>query len=170
MDLNSKLQPMDAPVANRPYTPATTFENEYEVQSRRLHTTSLVAAQLVVNTGTVAIGTFGITTASYGSLTTDLTPLQVYKAQNNMGIPLTAIYEGTAAVGSMQVYPTVGAGITAGKFPIMSGFDYARWVALGTPALTPFVVTIQNTTGTTALFYAQTFWKYVQNNAGTSIA
>lgn len=165
MKLNSHLQPENAIPARQQYTPGIQFDALYEVQARRVRASQVVNNQLVQFSGG-ATGSGTIAASGTTTVTTDLSPTSIYVNQYIQGNPMVAIYEGTAAVGSMQIYPAVGAGISAGKFVCQSGYDYRRWnTTLGTAAVDTFTVTVRSTAGTTANLYVETRWRYVQNNA-----
>ncbi len=147
-------------VFNKPALSGMTFDAQNEVQKSRqrysglVGTTSISAASGNVGTGNISV------------YTTWITPK--IRANTNLAIPFVAIYEGTSAVGSMQIYPNIGAGIAAGKFQFTSGFDLLNWETNGTyPGQTNFVVQIYNVGGgTTANIYAQSQWKFTANNSG----
>lgn len=56
---------------------------------------------------------------------TTLTPNAPHANEMNFAIPYVAIYWNTAGVGSLQIFPTVGAGITSGTaFSVEAGYDW----------------------------------------------
>lgn len=167
MNLNNRLQPLDSLPAKQQFVSGVEFEAHYEVQARRVKTSTAQIDQLVLFSGT-ATGSGQIASGTHVIVTTTISPRAVFKDQNISGIPMMAIYEGTAAVGSMQLYPGIGAGIAADKFRIASGYDYSAWLANGTPATLPYAVSIYNTAGTTVDIYIISQWKYSSNNAGTA--
>lgn len=165
IQLNSKLQPLDSIPARQTYVPGVEFEQQFEPQGRYAKFTQVAQDQLVLFSGT-ATGSGQIGAGTHVIVTTTISPNQVYKEQNIGGDPMLAIYEGTAAVGSMLMYPGIGAGIAAGKFTISAGYDYSSWLNAGTPAALPWTVAIYNTAGTTADIFIISRWKYSANNAG----
>lgn len=124
--------------------------------------TSRIQSESLVGVSEVATASGTVGSSNRAILTTTLSPSTSLPNTRNMAVPFITIYEGTSAVGSMQLYPGQGAGISAGKFPTDSGYDYAAYN--GTNSV--FRVSIFNSTGTTANIYAITQWKFIQNNFG----
>ncbi len=107
---------------------------------------------------------------------TIITPQQFtrfnFSENMNMGAPFVAIYEGTAPIRSMQIFPVVGTAITANKFICQAGFDWQTSFGTTAPIISSksvYTVTVfNNNAGTTANLYFVSQWKYTANNGGTS--
>jgi len=106
--------------------------------------------------GTVAAGSYAIVTTT---ITPNFTPQTL--EYRNFGIPYIAVYEGTATVGSMQIYPFYGNGPVKNQFNIHSGFDLNAPGYTGTNSV--FRISIYNTSGTTANLWVETQWKFTDH-------
>lgn len=113
-----------------------------------------------------AAGTVGAN--QYAFVNTTIDPINAPNSDQylNFGVPFIAIYEGVSAVGSMIIYPSVGNGISTGKFQCHSGFNYASGLWTGVNSV--WTVTVQNTAGSTANLYVETQWKYTNHGIPNS--
>ena len=148
LGLDKRLRKLSS-LANRlTYTPGYKFDSQYEVQTK-----NLTASSLVGNTSTAtASGAFDT-----GESVT-VSAVYTNRSQDGIktfGIPVAAVYTGTAAVAANQIYPRFGAGIANQKFSIHSGFDYHGWGGLDST----FRINIENNSGTTSSLYAIVQWK-----------
>lgn len=160
LGLDPYLRSLNSPSNRITRIPPLQFDSLYEVQTKNVSVSSLNSANLVqLSNGVTASGS--VAAGTHVHLNTTLSPnLSVLgTAYKNFANPFVAIYEGTAAVGSMQIFPGFGGGISADKFRFASGFDYA---ALGNGTASTYRVRIHNTTGTTAQIFAETKWKILE--------
>lgn len=139
------------------------FDAQYTIQSRNVKLSGLLKYSNY-STATGAIPNQG---AVFGQIV--LTPASGMFAPNNgvAGFPLIDIYEGTSVVGSMQIFPQIGSGISPkNKFTCTAGFEYsASTPSSGTPNAIMYAITIFNNSGTTANVFVESQWKFIQNNS-----
>lgn len=164
MDLNNLLQPNNAPVTQPRSDPAFTFETHNEVQGRRIRSSMVNLDHFIQHpaTGTVSGGPFGDGTSF--NITSIIAYNPPYTEKPIFGIPMLSIYQGTAAVGTLQIYPKFGSGIANNTYHIHSGFNYAQWDGKNLP----FAVNIENNTGAPQNAYAVVQWKFVEYNQGAA--
>jgi hypothetical protein len=158
---NQYMQRINAPISNAGTTTlAYDFDLSYEVQQRRVITSTLNVNNLVSNSsgGTVS-GSF-ITNSSV-RITTTLIPSVPYLTQPTFGVPFIEIYQGTAAVGSLKIYPNYGVGIANKQYSIHAGFDKSSFDGLNSP----FTVNVENNTGTTQNIFGVAQWKLLFYNS-----
>lgn len=144
------------------------FETQYEVQGKAPKLSNAPVQNLIQiseqNTGSGPV--------SYGNaviVATTLTPDNLYSQSKTFGHPYLAIYQGTSAVGSMQIYPYQGAGANIRDFEVRSGFDAGPnnstdWDGINSV----FVVTIEKLSAGTVDIFVTSQWAYIQQNSGTS--
>lgn len=140
---------------------AVDFDSQYEVKTKSSRMSAMLNDNFVVfsNIGT-ASGSVGAGTRVFATTTLHPGPnVPLADSYRNFGLPLTALYEGTSAVGSMQIFPNQGNGIASDKFRMFAGFDYA----LSTGSTVVYKIMIHNTAGTTADLYFLSQWKYTDH-------
>lgn len=168
MDLNKFLQPNDSPVQkeNAGTLPWQIGTHE-TVQQNSLRTSQVNIKRFVQLSGT-ASGTVGIGNGTTAFLATSLTPLSPRLYDINFAVPYIALYQGTVAVGSMQIYPTVGSGITPGAYTVQGELDYHGFGTSNPQTLSIWkgIVTDNNAGNQTILF--ATIWKILNYNSGTT--
>jgi hypothetical protein len=126
MKLNHHLQPEGAIPTRQQFTPGIDFDSRYEVQSGILRSSSVALGSILNESGgTTAIGTFNI--GSSFNLTSQLQFNPPYQGIPISGIPYVALYQGTAAIGSNQIWPAKGVGVTNGRYIATGWFDLATW-------------------------------------------
>lgn len=143
------------------------FEQQYEVQGRSPKLSNSAVRNLVQ----ISPRASGGATLEYNAsltFTAALTPENLYSQSKIHGDPYWSIYQGTSAVGSMQIYPNQGAGITDREYEVRSGFD------LGTNNDTDWdginavnVVNIEKLSAGSVSVFASVQWNYIIDNAGT---
>lgn len=136
------------------------FGASHDVQVRNLQASNLVKTSPA---GT-AQGS-GFNTGVSFKITTTLTSKNSTPFTRIMGIPYVAVYVGTAAVGSQQIYPSYGNGILNSQYVVSSGFDYSAWT--GSNAI--FRVNVENNSGSTIAVFAVAQWQ-ILNNGGAGSA
>lgn len=162
--LNSRLQPSDSLPARQEYVPAIQFESNYEVQGQKINASRVNIRNFVQNIATSS-GTFAITNNTIVSLSTTARNAVPKLNDPSFALPHVALYLGTAAVGTNQIYPVVGAGIAAGSYNVWSGFDAHTFDG----TLTTFGVSLTNQSGATGTVFYKIAWKYLQYNSGTVV-
>lgn len=113
-------------------------------------------AQLVSATGTFSsYASFDLsTTISYNTPHADL----------RMGAtPYVAVYQGTAIDTDEQIFPTLGANVTAGRYDVTGAFNYDGWN--GTQSRWSCILTDTNGTSTQA-FHFVARWVYPDYRTG----
>lgn len=133
------------------------------VRAQRLKVSQTSIRNLIQRSDTAsAVGT--VANADSASVTITLTPDNVFNGAAVQGNPYVAIYQGTVAVGSMQIFPSYGSGITVTDWDIHSGFDYNYFA--GTQE--KYTVNVANISGGDLPIYVDATWKYVSERAGTA--
>lgn len=146
------------------FVPGIDFDKQYEVQTKKIRASRVDIQEFIQNSEiATASGTFGNGQAV--TVSTTLTPQVPFQNDPNFAIPYVAMYEGTAAVGSMQIYPRQGAGISVGDYNIYSGFDISSFN--GTNSV--WRAHVENVAAGDVDIYFQSQWKYIYYNAGTSL-
>lgn len=110
------------PVARAKPVNGFSFELQNEVQGRSTKLSNSAVRNLIQ----ISESSSGAGEVSYGNaviITTTITPDNLYSDSKTFGHPYMAIYQGTSAVSSMQIYPYQGAGANVRDFEIRSGFD-----------------------------------------------
>ena len=139
------------------------WDKLYTAVPRRETLSSLSVKNLIQISDTAsASGTFG--NGQSLTITTNLTPNNLFSDARMLATPYVAVYEGTAAVGSMQIYPRYGAGITVGDYTTQSGYDYDDFDEF----TEDFKVGITNVAAGNVSVYAVTRWRYISERGGTA--
>lgn len=157
--------PLGSPVSNNamkpPTQPAWQFGLKQKIQTHRIKATSLTLNKITqLSAAANASGTIGNGTTLF--LNTKLTPNAPIAQFPNFAVPYIALYQDTA-VGSNQIYPAVGAGVTPGAYTVQGGLDYQSYN--GTNSSWSGIITDNSAGGHNILFYTQ--WKFIALNPGT---
>lgn len=164
-NLNSLLTDNDSPLVREKQRKDQTNGIKYlpKVDIRRVKTSSLSIRDLVqISNAGSAIGTLG--SGESVSATTTLTPDNTFSDAKVIGIPYAAIYVGTSAIGSNQLYPNYGSGIDVTQWDLHSGFDYNDFNA----TTEKFTINVANiSAGAQSIFFVGN-WKYIVERGGTA--
>lgn len=164
MELNEYYQTLDSPAVTRTRrVPGIEFDSQYEVQTKNVIGSRLQVKNMIKisNAGT-AIGT--ISNGNDVLITSTLNPTAQNYINKNIGIPEISIYGTTSAVGSMQIWPRAGNGISFGDFSFYSGFDYAS----ADDKNSVFMVVVENNSGADSPVYIEGRFKYIMEDDGQS--
>lgn len=164
LNLNKYMQDLNSPAANRTRRlSGASFDAQYEVQTRNLIASRLQIKDMIKisNVGT-AIGT--ITNGDDVLISAQLIPDNQSHNNKNLGVPEISVYGTTSAVGSMQIFPRAGAGISFGAFSFYSGFDYTS----ATDENSVFMLVIENNSGANKPVYIEGRFKYIMEDDGES--
>lgn len=133
-----------------------------ESQGKAFRISQVTNPGLVVESTSVAAGG-PLLAGNQGVYTVNLHPhVTADSRYKSFGIPYISAYIGTSVVGTMQVYPQLGSGVTPGQFLFTSGFDYARLASMGSNS---YMVSIYNNSGGSVNVYFISRWRYT--NHGT---
>lgn len=162
--LTATLQSPDSPVyrQQQKFVPGVQFESQYEIQTRRVQASQIYVRNFVQLSGTAqATGAIGNGTTLLVSTT--LTPQTPHQFDPNFAIPFIALYQGTVTIGSAQIYPRIGSGITPGAYTVQGGFDYHAYD--GTNSVWSGAITDNSAGNQTILLVTQ--WRWLWYNNGT---
>ena len=94
-----------------------------------------------------------------------MTPDPPHQFDVNFADPYIAIYQGTAALGGNQIYPTTGGSITPGAYTVQGGLDFHGFGTADPQTLSIWKGTItDNSAGNQTILFA-TVWKWCLYNA-----
>jgi hypothetical protein len=163
-NLTDTMQSPDSPVyrQQKNFVNGVQFESQYEVQTRRVQASQIYIRNFVqLSSSASATGTIGNGTTL--TLTSTLSPQTPHQFDPNFAVPFVALYQGTVAIGSAQLYPKIGSGITPGAYTIQGGLDYHTYD--GTNSVWGGAITDNSAGNQTILFVTQ--WKWIWYNNGT---
>lgn len=163
--LNQFLQPSTSPIFSQPsFVPGMDFAMQYQVQARFLRATQTNLKNFIQLSGSASVtGTFGNGALLY--LQTTLTPVPPHQNDQNFALPYVALYQGTTATGTGQIYPQLGAGIGTDIYRIYGGLDFQNFN--GTNSVWSGV--IHNVAGGNVTILFATRWRYVYYNQGSIV-
>lgn len=165
LGLDKNLKKIDSLAVKPQQIQGIDFESDYEIQTKRIRASQSAITDLIRNSGsTTASGSF-TNTGQTLVITTTLTPDPSYLNSRLLALPQVNVYQGTAIIGTLQMYPGRGAGITVGDYEFSSGYD--QQTTNGTNMVYRILVENVNRTGTTQVFIVSQ-WRYIQENAGIS--
>jgi hypothetical protein len=90
------------------------------------------------------------------TLTTTLAPVNAPHEYKNLALPFITAYQGTAAVGTLEIWPNTGDGSLVGDYRFHGGLSYAAYN--GTNSV--FQLTVERVAAGSAHLYFLTQWKY----------
>jgi hypothetical protein len=162
-DLDAFLRPTNAPITNVRQTIGFQFETSNEVQAKKIKLSNANVENFIgFVPGTVTSGTFGSAATVTYTTTAGFNSPYTYKML--IGIPAIAIYQGSSPIGSMQIYPDLGNGITGSQWNIVSGFNadtYRDYDGYNWQYLVRATYTGSGTVNITAV----SNWKYLNTNS-----
>lgn len=125
--MNKYLQTVGSPASLRRQEIGNTFEVQYEVQSNKVNASKINLGELVKREGGgTVLGTFNVSQAL--NITSSITYNSPKKQFKTFGKAIVAIYQGAGTVGSNQIYPIRGAGVTLGRYDVVGGeIDFANY-------------------------------------------
>lgn len=161
MGLDNRMFSVNS-LANRfPSISGVDFESQYEIQTSRMKSSRVNLEGLVqITTAGSVSGNFALGSAL--DINSEISFNQPKQGNKTFGHPFVAIYQGTAAIGTNQIYPIRGAGVTFGRYDINADHDYHRYNG----TYDRWGCTIRDTTGTstqTISFYVR--WIYADYTA-----
>lgn len=166
--LTKSLIKIDSPLIRGYHTrvPNLNFAAQYEVDTRVTRTSISQTKNLIRSTsiGDASGGPF--TDGQSLRATFILNPDNIFSTSRNIAQPEVAVYQGTAAVGSLQIFPSAGAAITPTDYSFWAGFDLEQSSEFNSH----YVVVINNIAAGTQNIYVEARHKYIQDNSGTSTA
>lgn len=153
----------DSPMARPQPTLGVDFDTSYEIQARKMRVSQTYINNFIQNSGTAtASGSFGNGQAL--NINTGLTPNVPFQNFPNFADPYIALYQGTSAVGSMQIYPFMGSGVVTSNYKVWSGFNYTSFDGVGSF----YTVHVENVAaGAVSIFFISQ-WKYIFYNTGNN--
>ncbi len=147
------------------------FDSTTEVQTKR------IPASASIGTSGLDSVSFTLGTKAGENIIATINPKN-YKNMT-MAIPMVALYEGTSADKTNQIWPLSSHASQNNNFKIIAGYDYQEWSAPtqippGTIPIytnTVFSMSILNeNAGTTANIFGLFQWKYMTARGGTTSA
>lgn len=160
--LNPYMMPLNAPITRPSPVAGYNFDMQNEVQGRFIRASLVNIKRFIDLTGTSsAVGTFGSGASLF--LSTTLSPDPPHQFDLNFGVPYIAVYQGTAAVGSLQIYPTLGNGIPSGRYHAYGDFDWNNWQQFNSV----WSGVLENVTGGDQSILFVTQWKFITYNNTT---
>lgn len=102
---------------------------------------------------------------------TTLTPNAPHVNEMNFAIPYVAIYWNTAGIGTAQIWPKLGSGISGTAFTVTAGFDWHLFSA-GIPGsvIASFSGNILNNSMGNGTIQLVTQWQFINFNSGSMSA
>lgn len=166
--LDKFLRPVNSPIARkRGAVPSIDFSSKYQIQSRFALLSNINIKNFVQVSGTAsATAATGNGTTSF--LSSALTPDPPHQNDVNFAVPYVAIYQGTAATGANQIYPTTGASITPGAYTVQGGLDFHGFGTSDLQTLSIWKGTITDNSAGNQTFLFATFWKWLIYNSSTN--
>ena len=166
---DSLYRAITGPVARSKAVGGFKFETQYEVQGKSPKLSNSAVKNLIQVSDRVT----GAGVLSYGTaiiVNTNITPDNLYSESKTLGLDYLAIYQGTSAVGSMQIYPYQGAGATVRDYDVKSGYDggpnnTTDWNGINTV----HTVSIEKLSAGSVDIFVTSQWSYIMENAGTSV-
>lgn len=164
LNLNEYMQDLNSPAANRTRrVPGVAFDAQYEVQTKNVIGSRLQVKDFIKISNTAdAVGT--ITDGDDILVSLSLTPDNPNYNSKILPVPEMAVYQGLSAVGTLQIWPRAGSGITYGDYSFYSGFDYSA----ATDYNAPFRLVVENNSGGDKPIYIIGRLRYVMENDGQS--
>lgn len=163
LNLNPFLQPNDSIPAKQTISQVPwKFGYNQSIQSKQMRLSSVNLSKSVLNS-TFSSGTFGIANNTTINLTTKITNNTPHGLDPTFSLPHIGLYQGTAQVGSLQIYPALGNGIATAKYVCWGGYNYQSFDGI----VTAWTVSISNTSGGSQTIYYAIQHKYLQTNSGT---
>ena len=166
LNLDYNLMPLNSPIAERKGVPPWKLGADQRLQQNRIITSQINIKDFIQISGTAsATGTIENGTTLF--LNTSLIPQPPHQTDVNFADAYIAIYQGTASIGSLQIYPTTGAGITPGAYTVQGGLDYHGLATASPQALSIWKgIITDNSAGNQTILFA-TVWKWALYNSGT---
>lgn len=158
---NKYMMPLNAPITRTSPLPGYNFEIQNEMQGRFMRASLVNIKNFIGNSNSSDI-TFTVAPNTIQSITTTDSWIPPHQFDKNFTLPYIALYIGTAAVGTNQIYPQIGAGIATGDFNVWSGFNYNGWDGIESR----WTTSITNLTAGTKTFYLISQSKLVVYNSG----
>lgn len=162
--LDKYFRPLNSPITNnKGRMTGIEFDRTFEVQATRIKA-SQSATRNLVQISELGEATGSFDTGQAVELATTLAPANTFSQSRMLATPYVDVYEGTAAVGSMQIYPSMGAGIANGDYEVMSGYDLADFDEY----IENFKITVENVAAGAVSIYFRTRWRYVSERSGSA--
>lgn len=167
LNLDKNLRSLNSlAVTNQKMVQGIDFDIGYEVQTNRVRSSRAAFADFINNSGSATVSGSFTATGQTIVVTTTLAANSPYINSQLLAAPQLNVYQGTSIVGSLQMYPGRGAGITIGDYEFNSGYD--QQTTNGTNIVYRVLLENVNKTGTTQIF-AVSQWRYIIENAGTAL-
>lgn len=162
--LDKFLRPEGSPISrNKGRMTGIEFDRTFEVQATRIKA-SQASTRNLVQISELGDATGSFDTGQAVALTTTLSPANTFSQARMLATPYVDVYEGTAAVGSMQLYPVMGAGIANGDYEVMSGYDLADFDEY----VENYKISVENVAAGAVSIYFRTRWRYISERSGTA--
>ena len=120
-------------------------------------------SDFIRNTST-ATGTASFGTGTWLTIDISLVPRAPDYSRKQFGFPYVSIYEGTSAVGSMEIFPAQGNGITFGDYRTKSGFDLNQYDG----TISSYTVSLENVAAGNVNIYIEAAHAYLAYNTRLS--
>lgn len=163
MDLNNRYLSKTSPLNKNRFIGGMDFDSTYEVQTKRVKSSTMEIENFIRNSTTGTIG-LSVDNNQTANITFTLSPKVSFKSNQNMALVYAAVYEGTSAVAGSQIYPSVGGSQTGTAYEVRSGYEYDS--AHGTN--TVFTVAVTNKSGGSKNIYYRANAVYIQERYGES--
>jgi hypothetical protein len=140
------------------------FEGSFQVQNQRLNASKINLDEFAKSAAvSETLGTF--TSAASFDITTEISYDTPNVNFNTFALPHVAIYEGSGSASADQIFPTLGANVTIGRYDIQSAFNLDSWDG----TVTRWSCILTDTNGTsTGVFNFQVQWVYADYRTGVN--
>jgi len=165
-NLDKYLRPADSPISqNKGATSGIKFDMQNEIQGRFANLSNINIKNFVFQ-ASAGNASFSLVNNGSAVITSRASNNPPHQSESMFGQIYTAIYEGTAAVGSLQIFPGYGSGVNPLSYRIWGGRDWQKYNENTTLGDTEnYVISLVNVAGSTQSFYFANQVKYIQYNA-----
>lgn len=165
LNLNQFLQPNDSipgQMAANPTQVPWKFGFNQPIQGKQLKLSQVNLKSSIINSSFTS-GTFGLNNSTTVNLTTTITNNAPHGNDPTFSLPHMAFYKGTTSIGTNQIYPALGNGITTNTFVCWGGYNYNSFDGTNTT----WTASISNISGGSVTIYYAIQHKYLKTNSGT---
>ncbi len=162
--LNRYMMPLNSPITAPSALPGIMFDMQNEIQGRLARLSNINVKNFIFQT-TAGSTSFSLNNGQSTGILVSTANNPPHQREPMWAQQYITIYQGTAAVGSLEIFPFLGASINGANYNVGGGFDYDAY-SRGTTA--NFGIKFTNNSGSTETYslYSQT--KYIQYNASTA--
>lgn len=163
--LDNNFRNVNSPLNSVQFVDSYTFSQQYQVGAVRLSASRLQVANFIHNTneGSATGGPFS--DGESFTITLTISPTNTYSNTRVLAVPEVSIYQGTNAVGTLKIWPTIGNGISYGDYDSTGGgFD---WASSDYQNLV-FKLNMQNNSGGDQSVFVYGSWRYIEEREGQS--